>query len=74
MEGSLDKWYQDEALMEGKKITTSILPLAIGLREIGRSKKQEARSKKKNPRAGLELLFVQRKLQEEKEEKGLLLI
>ena len=31
--------------MEGKKITTSILPLAIGLREIGRSKKQGARRK-----------------------------
>ena len=43
MEGSLYKWYQDEALMEGKKITTSILPLAIDLREIERW-----RSKKKS--------------------------
>ena len=43
------KWYQDEALMEGKKITTSILPLAIDLREIERwrSKKQGARRKPK---------------------------
>ena len=42
MEGSLNKWYQDEALMEGKKTTTSILPLAIDVREIEsrRSKKQ----------------------------------
>ena len=42
MGGSLHKWYQDEALMEGKKTTTSILPLAIDLREIERrrSKKQ----------------------------------
>ena len=42
MEGSLYKGYQDEALMEGKKTTTSILPLAIDLREIERrrSKKQ----------------------------------
>ena len=45
MGGSHHKWYQDEALMEGKKITTSILPLAIDLREIGRSKKQGARRK-----------------------------
>ena len=46
MEGSLYKWYQDEALMEGKKITTSILPLAIDLREIGRwrSKEQEGKT------------------------------
>ena len=43
MEGSLKKGYQEEALMEGKKITTSILPLAIDLREIERwrSKEQE---------------------------------
>ena len=42
MGGSLHKWYQEEALMEGKKTTTSILPLARDLREIERrrSKKQ----------------------------------
>ena len=42
MGGSLYKGYQDEALMKGKKTTTSILPLAIDLREIERrrSKKQ----------------------------------
>ena len=50
MEGSLYKWYQDEALMEGKKISTSIIHLAIDLGEIEgrRSKEQE-----ENPRAGL---------------------
>ena len=47
MGGSHHKWYQDEALMEGKKITTSILPLAIDLREIERwgSKEQEGLKK-----------------------------
>ena len=47
MEGSLKKRYQEEALMEGKKITTSILPLAIDLREIERwgSKEQEGLKK-----------------------------
>ena len=42
MGGSLYKWYQDEALMEGKKISTSIIHLAIDLGEIEgrRSKKQ----------------------------------
>ena len=46
MGGSLHKWYQDEALMEGKKINASILPLAIDLREIERwrSKEQEGKT------------------------------
>ena len=46
MEGSLNQWYQDEALMEGKKINASILPLAIDLREIERwgSKEQEGKT------------------------------
>ena len=47
MEGSLYKWYQDEALVEGKKITTSILPLAIDLREIERWRSKEQDSLKK---------------------------
>ena len=49
--------------MEGKKITTSILPLAIDLREIERwrSKEQE-----ENPRLGWNPLFL-KKLQEEEE-------
>ena len=56
--------------MEGKKTTTSILPLAIDLREIERwrSKEQE-----EEPRAGLEYLVL-KKLQEEEEGKELLLI
>ena len=64
MGGSLYEWYQDEALMEGKKTTTSILPLARDLREIERwrSKEQE-----EEPRAGLEYLVL-KKLQEEEEE------
>ncbi|XXG42079.1 hypothetical protein AAC387_Pa01g2427 [Persea americana] len=41
MEGSLNKWYQDEALMEGKKINASILPLAIDLREVERWRSKE---------------------------------
>ena len=63
MEGSLKKRYQEEALMEGKKITTFILPLAIDLREIERwrSKEQE-----ENPRLGWNSLFL-KKLQEEEE-------
>ena len=70
MGGSLYKWYQEEALMEGKKTTTSILPLASDLREIERR-----RSKKqwKNSRAGLGSLFL-KKLQEEEKRKELLLI
>ena len=70
MGGSLYKRYQDEALMEGKKITTSILPLAIDLREVERwgSKEQE-----ENPRLGWNSLFL-KKLQEEEEKKELLLI
>ena len=70
MGGSLHKWYQEEALMEGKKTTTSILPLAIALREIERwrSKEQEL-----EPRAGLKYLVL-KKLQEEEEGKELLLI
>ena len=70
MEGSLNKWYQDEALMEGKKTTTSILPLAIDLREIERwrSKEQE-----ENPRAGLGFLFL-KKVARRGRGKGLLLI
>ena len=47
MEGSLKKRYQEEALMEGKKITTSILPLAIDLREIERWGSKEQGSLKK---------------------------
>ena len=47
MEGSLNKWYQDEALMEGKEITTSILPLAIDLREIERWRSKEQEGLKK---------------------------
>ena len=47
MEGSLKKRYQEEALMEGKKTTTSILPLAIGLREIERWRSKEQDSLKK---------------------------
>ena len=56
--------------MEGKKITTSILSLALDLREIERwrSKEQEEKS-----RAGLEYLVL-KKLQEEEEGKELLLI
>ena len=67
---SLKKGYQEKALMEGKKTTTSILPLAINLREIERwrSKEQE-----EEPRAGLEYLVL-KKLQEEEEGKELLLI
>ena len=50
--------------MEGKKITTSILPLTIELREIERwgNKEQE-----ENPRLGWNSLFL-KKLQEEEEE------
>ena len=60
---SLKKGYQEKALMEGKKTTTSILPLAIDLREIERwrSKEQEG-----NPRLGWDSLFL-KKLQEEEE-------
>ena len=47
MGGSLHKWYQDEALMEGKKINASILPLAIDLREIERWRSKEQDSLKK---------------------------
>ena len=47
MEGSLKKRYQEEALMEGKKTTTSILPLAIDLREIERWRSKEQDSLKK---------------------------
>ena len=57
--------------MEGKKITTSILPLAIDLREIERwrSKEQE-----ENPRAGLGFLFLKKVARRGREGKGLLLI
>ena len=56
MEGSLKKRYQGEALMEGKKISTSIIHLAIDLGEIEgrRSKKQE-----ENPRLGWDFSFSQ---------------
>ena len=56
MGGSLYKWYQDEALMEGKKISTSIIHLAIDLGEIERwrSKEQE-----ENPRLGWDFSFSQ---------------
>ena len=47
MGGSLHKWYQDEALMEGKKINASILPLAIDLREVERWGSKEQDSLKK---------------------------
>ena len=70
MGGSLHKWYQDEALMEGKKINASILPLAIDLREIERWRTKE---QEEEPRAGLEYLVL-KKLQEEEEGKELLLI
>ncbi|XXG41956.1 hypothetical protein AAC387_Pa01g2317 [Persea americana] len=56
MGGSLHKWYQDEALMEGKKINASILPLAIDLREIERWGSKEQEGLKKNSRAGLGFL------------------
>ena len=63
MEGSLKKRYQEEALMEGKKISTSIIHLGIDLGEIERwrSKEQE-----ENPRLGWNSLFL-KKLQEEEE-------
>ena len=63
MEGSLKKRYQEEALMEGKKISTSIIHLAIDLGEIERwrSKEQE-----ENPRAGLGLLFFSRNCKKRK--------
>ena len=56
--------------MEGKKITTSILPLAIDLKEIERWRTKE---QEEEPRAGLEYLVL-KKLQEEEEGKELLLI
>ncbi|MBA7582748.1 hypothetical protein ES708_24685 [subsurface metagenome] len=67
---SLKERYQEEALKEGKKITTSIKHLAIDLREIERwgSKEQEEES-----RAELEYLVL-KKLQEEEEGEELLLI
>ena len=43
---SLTKGYQQEALMEGKKTTTSILPLAIDLREIERWRSNEQRRRR----------------------------
>ena len=66
MGGFLYKWYQEEALMEGKKTTTSILPLAIDLREIERwrSKEQEEES-----RAWLEYFFLKELQEEEEREK-----
>ena len=65
MGGSLYKWYQEEALMEGKKTTTSILPLAIDLREVERwrSKEQE---EEEEPRAGLEPSFFSRSCKKRK--------
>ena len=44
---SLKKGYQEKALMEGKKITTSIKHLAMDLREVERwgSKEQEGLKK-----------------------------
>ena len=73
MGGSLYKWYQDEALMEGKEITTSILPLAIDLKEIERWRSKEQCKLKRTLGLGWDSFFL-RKLQEEEEEKGLLLI
>ena len=63
------KGYQEEALMEGKKITTSILPLAIDLREIERwrSKEQE---EEEEPRAGLEPFFFSRSCKKMRREKN----
>ncbi|XXG53584.1 hypothetical protein AAC387_Pa03g1663 [Persea americana] len=58
MGGFLYKWYQEEALMEGKKTTTSILPLAIDLREIERWRSKEQEGLKKNSRAGLGFLVL----------------
>ena len=68
MEGSLYKGYQDEALIEGKKTTTSILPLAIDLREVERwrSKEQE---EEEEPRAGLEPSFFSRSCKKRKKKK-----
>ena len=66
MEGSLKKRYQEEALMEGKKITTSILPLAIDLREIERWRSKEQGKLKRTLGLGWDFLFS-RKLQEEEE-------
>ena len=67
---SLYEWYQDEALMEGKKISTSIIHLAIDLGEIEgwRSKEQE-----ENPRLGWNFLFS-RSCKKRKRGKRLLLI
>ena len=66
MGGSLHKWYQDEALMEGKKITTSILPLAVYLKEIERWRSKEQGKLKRTLGLGWDFLFS-RELQEEEE-------
>ena len=52
--------------MEGKKITTSILPLAIDLREIERWRSKEQGKLKRTLGMGWDFLFS-RKLQEEEE-------
>ena len=74
MEGSLKKRYQEEALMEGKKITTSILPLAIDLREIERWGSKEQDSLKKTLGLGWNSLFSQEVARRGREGKRLLLI
>ena len=55
--------------MEGKKTTTSILPLAIDLREVERwrSKEQE---EEEEPRAGLEPFFFSRSCKKRRREKN----
>ena len=67
MGGSLHKWYQEEAPMEGKKITTSIKHLAIDLREIERWRSKEQGKLKRTLGLGWDSLFL-KKLQEEEEE------
>ena len=52
--------------MEGKKITTSILPLAIDLKEIERWRSKEQGKLKRTLGLGWDFLFS-RKLQEEEE-------
>ena len=69
MGGSLYKWYQDKALMEGKKTTTSILPLAIDLREIERRRSKKQMEVEENPRLGWDFWFS-RKCKKRRREKN----
>ncbi|XXG78529.1 hypothetical protein AAC387_Pa08g2460 [Persea americana] len=62
---SLKKGYQEEALMEGKRITTSIEHLAIDLRELKRWRSNE---QEEESRAGLGFLVL-KELQEEEKKK-----